>query len=310
MTGATGFVGSAVARTLVSAGHDVIGLTTQANKMPALAANGVEPALGDMRDAAAWRMQVSRCDAIVHAGQLGHGIRITRGVARSIADADLEAVRVLIDNAPERCSAFIYTCGAWIYGDCTGGSQQGGQLKPYPIAGYRLEAARLLMEAAESARKLPAMILRLGSVYGNGGLFKKLNLDPLVRGSRIYYPGDGTQKVSFIHADDVGRAYHCCLTRPVPGKIFDVCDDEPVSCGAFARELARQFGGKQPGSIPAWLVRLVAGPLVAGPIMGSTVIRNDKLAQACDFKPKFGTYREGIASLAKLYGRGGNATTK
>ncbi|MHC2764511.1 hypothetical protein ACVIU7_009625, partial [Bradyrhizobium liaoningense] len=40
------------------------------------------------------------------------------------------------------------------------------------------------------------------------------------------------------------------------------------------------------------------------------VIRNDKLAQACDFKPKFGTYREGIASLAKLYGRGGNATTK
>ena len=62
VTGASGFVGSAVCEALARAGHDVVGLVRAAGKAPALEALGVETVVGDMAEPATWEAAARRAE--------------------------------------------------------------------------------------------------------------------------------------------------------------------------------------------------------------------------------------------------------
>lgn len=294
--GATGFVGNAVAQLLVAIGHEVYGLTSQKSNVPLLSAQKIHPIYGDMQDQTTWQDYVRQADVIIHAAQLRHSARISTQLATAMAEADFNFTQKLLEHANE-CQAFIYTSGAWIYGNCKMIRQtEDLPLDPYAIAAYRLRSESVVLKAAN---QFPTMVLRLGMVYGNGGLFKKLTLDPMLLGKRTLIPGDGSQMISPIHAEDCARAYLACIEQPQPGEIFNVCDHEPISFETLVRSIGEKLKAKSAIKVPAWLIELYTGKLVSAPILGNTTIDNSKFINRLQFELNYPTYREGTTAIAQ-----------
>ena len=296
VTGGTGLVGQSVVKALRQAGHETVVLTTSPGKVELLRALGAEPVVGDMREAARWKDHASSADAIIHMGQLPMPTRITKRRLGVGIDADLRATRLLLDAASEACKAFVYTSGLLIYGPGTTPRSEDAPLCPYAMAAGKLRGERIALEAHQS-RKLPVMVLRLGVVYGPRGLFKTLYVDPMVRGKRARYPGNGRQIYSYVHCDDAAAAYLRCVESPAPGEIFNVADSEPVATGVFLTEMARRFEAPQPGGLPALIFKLATG-LIAEPLLSDNVVSSAKMQEQLGVQLRYPTYREGLAALA------------
>jgi nucleoside-diphosphate-sugar epimerase len=76
LTGATGYLGSAIAASLIRARHDVTALVRSSTSAARVLSYGIHPHHGDLRDAASYRDAALAADAIVHAGVEGGADRI------------------------------------------------------------------------------------------------------------------------------------------------------------------------------------------------------------------------------------------
>src|SRR5687768_10229041 len=114
MTGASGYIGSAVARELVRAGHEVTGLHHREESAEVVRAAGARPVRGDIADPATYAETAAGHDVLIH-------------LAADYKDqeaADTAAVDTLIEAARShmiRDAHLIYTSGCWVLGD-TGGT--------------------------------------------------------------------------------------------------------------------------------------------------------------------------------------------
>src|SRR6185295_14084100 len=108
VTGANGFIGSAVSAALARAGHEVVGLVRTPANARALAARGIEPWIGDMAEPAGWRARAAACELRVHC-------------AAEYSSRHRELDRATVQELLRPSAGLtIYTSGVWIYGD-TGG---------------------------------------------------------------------------------------------------------------------------------------------------------------------------------------------
>ena len=74
VTGATGFIGTAVVRELQEAGHEVLGLVRSKEAAGILATSGAEAHLGSLQDKDSLAAGVQRCEAVIHlAHDMGGG---------------------------------------------------------------------------------------------------------------------------------------------------------------------------------------------------------------------------------------------
>ena len=91
LTGATGFIGSAVAAQLAKAGHDLLVLAHSEASAKTLKSAGYLVIRGDMREPQQWKTEASKAEAIVHMAVLSRPIRTSRLWARQAAKCRPEA---------------------------------------------------------------------------------------------------------------------------------------------------------------------------------------------------------------------------
>src|ERR1041384_8558576 len=84
VTGATGYIGSAVAARLVRQGHQVFGLTRNADNARSLAAAGMTPVVGDLAELDEWQGGLQNCDAAVHTAFEGENGAADRSEERRV----------------------------------------------------------------------------------------------------------------------------------------------------------------------------------------------------------------------------------
>ena len=102
----------------------------------------------------------------------------------------------------KQCRAFVFSSGAWVYGD-TGPApvdESFPTTKPHRSSARRARFEQTLLSWTKEGR-LPVVIARPGMVYGEASLWKKLYLDAMRQKKRAMMPGDGENRVSFVAKD-------------------------------------------------------------------------------------------------------------
>jgi len=235
LTGATGYVGGAVARAFRSDGHEVWGSARDAGRAGQLAARGIEPVVGTLEAPAALLDRARACDVVVHAA-MGWGPDMFER-DRQIVDALLEAAR-----SGERLPVFLYTSGCWIYGDTAGRiADETSALNPPAYAKLRPGTERRVLEAGG----VRGIVMRPGCLYGGpGGLTAAWFAGALRRAPEVV--GDGRARWAMVHEEDVADAYVRAAESDLPGEIFDVSDgfEETQADMVRAAALAAGYSGE------------------------------------------------------------------
>ena len=263
MTGASGYVGAAVAAALVRAGHQVTGLSRTEASDAAVRALGATPVRGALGAVAAAKGAMAGHDAFVHAA-VDYGLG---------PPADREAVEALLAGAraARGPAAVVYTSGVWVLGPT---AIPAGEDAPTSRAAaadaWRPTHEQLVLAAAGG--DLVTEVVRPGLVYGE----KRGLITPGFEGGRARgaadVVGDGANRWPFIHRDDLAELYVRVLERRAAG-IFHGVDGQPLRVADAAAAACRAAGGKGDlRRIPLEEARKTMGPMADALAMDQVVV--------------------------------------
>jgi nucleoside-diphosphate-sugar epimerase len=233
LTGATGYVGSAVLESFLRAGHDVTALVRDPEKAESIARHGVHPVIGDLDKPSSYASEAERADVIVHTALDGSSRR---------DKIDRQAVETLLGVATSRAasgrpSAFIYTSGVWVLGDTAGPVAEDAPVTPTPLVAWRPEHERIVLEAGLS-RTPRTVVIRPGIVYGGSrGIIADLLKDAANGLVRVI--GEGKNHWPCIYARDLADVYLRVATNPEASGIFHANDEADESVGDIVDSIAR-----------------------------------------------------------------------
>jgi len=204
LTGATGYIGSAVLDALVRGGHDVTALVRDNEKAARVTAKGARPVIGNLADPDSYRAAADAQDGYVHTA---YDAVSGKGPAtdRVVIDTLLAAARRprTAGSAPAR-RFFIYTSGVWVLGQAPEAATEDAPINPSPIVAWRPDLEDLVVNAASA--QLRTVVIRPGVVYGGGGgivgdIFKAAT-NGLVR-----VVGDGNNHWPLVYDRDLADLY-------------------------------------------------------------------------------------------------------
>lgn len=235
LTGANGWIGSAVARVLLEAGHAVTGLVRTEEKAAAALAAGVTPLVGSLRDLAVLRQGAADADGVIHTA---FGIDFSR--IADLADEDREAIETFGEVFAGSRRAIVVTSGVGLLPD---GDVLTEDARPRPIPDFPRVSEQTAFALAE--RGLHASAVRLPrSVHGQGerhGFVPMLAAVARARGVSAYV-GDGRNLWPSVHRLDAARVFRLALERGASGEAFHAIAEQGVAFRQIAEALGRQLG--------------------------------------------------------------------
>lgn len=193
LTGATGYIGSAVLRTLLAQGEVVHALVRTNEAADTVTRAGAKPILGDIRDVGWLTRQLNAVDGAIHAASPGD--ETSQAVDAAVASAVVAAYA-------RTARPFVHTSGAWIYG--TGSSiDESSPFDPPPLVAWRRDVESSILDTA-----VAATIVVPGVAYGyGGGIPALIAAAPRSADGRLTVLGDGAQHWTTVHVDDLAALY-------------------------------------------------------------------------------------------------------
>jgi uncharacterized protein (TIGR01777 family) len=272
ITGASGLIGSALARFLATNGHDVVRLVRRTPKAKDEAR--WDPEAGEV-DATA----LAGVDAVVHlAGENIAGGRWTAGRKALLRASRVGPTQLLartLADLKEKPKVLVSASAMGFYGN----RGDAWVTEKDPPADDFL--GRLSVEweaAAEPARKAGIRVVhpRFGIVLSPvGGALGKMLLPFRMGVGGVV--GPGTQYMSWIALDDVLGVLHHLLERgDLEGPVNTVAP-EPVTNTVFTKTLGRVLGRPTVAPVPAFALRLALGEMADAALLSSTRVRPERL---------------------------------
>ena len=240
VTGATGLIGGAVARRLASAGHEVVGLARSDANAARLADRGYTVVRGDLADAAGLAEAARGVDAVVHAASPGD---------HRMAAYDEAATRAILDALRGTAKRFVYTSGCLLYG-ATGDTPatEDSSLAPIDLVRFRQALEGEVLAAASA--DVHAIVIRPAWVYGDrGGTAMMMHGSAREQGAARYI-GNGTNRWTTVHADDLADLYRLALETAPAGSIFNGAHGPAVPLVEIARAASEGAGAH--GRVAEW----------------------------------------------------------
>ena len=269
ITGATGFIGQAVARKAINLGHQVTALVRQDGSAAAsaLARLGVTLHIGDLREPQSFAATAGAADGVVHAAS-------TNDASAAIAD-QAAAVAMLSHLHPG--AAFVYTSGIWVYGDTEGKpATEASALNPTPLIAWRPAVEQEVLALA-ARRSIAAVVLRPAMVHGYGGGVFGMFAGMARQTGSVRVVGDGRNHWPAVHVDDLAAAYLSAVERAasgdsrVTGQIFNVVAEDAVAVADMGEAIRASIGADCVEPWPLDDARQSLGPFADALALDQTV---------------------------------------
>jgi nucleoside-diphosphate-sugar epimerase len=259
VTGATGFLGSALVTELVKRQQPVHILVRDEKKARQQFGDAVTIIPGDITDAAQVQRAVDGAITIYHlAGRLYH----PSIPAELYRQTHVEGTRVLLRacQGQTQLRRIVHVSTTGVYGVTgeTPAAEDASFAPTNPYEATKLEGEKLALQAYRE-QGLPVTVVRPGLVYGPGDLHLLGFFVSIKKGLFRVIDG-GKALLHPVYLDDLVAALLLCAERPqAPGRSYNIAGERPVTIRELAIAIAHALGrGLPPGSIPLWLANLAS----------------------------------------------------
>ena len=250
VTGATGFIGSATVRELLSAGHQVLGLSRSGT----LAETGATAVRGSLEDLDSLRRAAEAADGVIHTA-FGHG-DVTK-FAEACA-LDQRAIATIGEVLAGSNKPFAIASGTPMVRGGVATEHDIGD-RTNPISSLRAPAEDITLALAgrgvrSSVVRLPRCVHGASELGWRGGLASRLIA--LAEDKRVAaYAGDGAQRWPAVHRLDAARLFRLAIEHAPAGTRLHAVGDEGVTMRELAEAIGRRLGvpvaSKSPDQVAA-----------------------------------------------------------
>jgi nucleoside-diphosphate-sugar epimerase len=264
VTGATGFIGSAVVKELIGAGHQVIGVYRSDDKAKGLAATGAEIYRGSIDDPDSLKDGAARSDGIIH---LAFNHDFSQFLAN--CETDRRVIEALGSTLAGSDRPLIVTSGTAIAKVAPGvvatEDAPAVSASDFPRAASEETTAKL------AAGGLNTSVVRLPQVHDpeRQGLITWWIAISREKGL-FAYVGEGRNRWAAAHVSDVARLYRLAIEKSARGAIYNAVGEEGVSARDIAETIGRRLklpaksiSQEEAGDYFGWLAHLASRDMPA-----------------------------------------------
>jgi nucleoside-diphosphate-sugar epimerase len=233
LTGATGYIGSAVLDALLRARHDVVALVRDPRSAERLARREVQSVLGELARPAGYLDAAESADAILHTAF---------EKSKAGPDTDRCAIDAFLEVAARRTRAgapttLVYTSGIWVLGPTQGQATEESPLHPIELVAWR-PAHEALVQAAAVPGLVRTVIVRPGIVFGGArGIVGDLLKD--AQNGLLRIVGDGQNHWPCVYDRDLADLYVRLATNPDASGTYHATDEADERAGDIVAAIAR-----------------------------------------------------------------------
>lgn len=284
-----GYVGTALAESLLADGVRVGALTRNPEKADALRALGVSEVIEADLDSRDWHGVVTGSySAVVNCvSSAGGGLA---GYEKSYYEGQRSILKWIDSQSVDR---LIYTSSTSVY------PQDGGQIVDEqadtsgapPTGQVLLRSEQLLADPTHGLNHW--YVFRLAGIYGPG---RHYLLDSL-RAGQTEIAGSGEHHLNLIHLEDIVSALRVALGGEATSGIYNLCDNAPARKKDLVEWLAQKVGVEMPRFAP----ELTTGRLKRrGGQMPDRIVSNEKARQQLGWRPNYSDFRAGYERLVQF----------
>lgn len=232
VTGATGFIGSAIVKELIHAGHSVLGLARSESSANALIAAGAEVHRGDLENLDSLRAGAKDTDGVIHTGFIHDFARF-----KEVCEVDKLAIEAIGSVLAGSNRPLIVTSGTAL-------------VKPGSLATEDMKSTstlhpRVSEQAADNVMQLGVRtsVVRLSpSVHGMGDHGFVPMLINIAREKGISaYVGEARNRWNAVHRIDAANLYRLALENAAPGARYHAVAEEAVDFKAIAEAIGKHL---------------------------------------------------------------------
>jgi nucleoside-diphosphate-sugar epimerase len=260
LTGATGFIGTALIPELIGAGHQVLGLARSDAGAQALTAARAQVHRGDLEDLESLRKGAAQSDAVIHAGFVHDFSRF-----KEVCEIDRRAIEAIGSVLAGSDRPLLVTSGV-------AGLAAPGQLATEDqVVPADHPLPRVSEQAALALKGVSASVIRLPQVHDpiKQGLVTYLIAVAREKG-RSAYVAEGRNRWAAAHVSDVARLYRLALEKREAGAKYHAVDEEGVPLREIAEAIGRglkipvvSLSPKEAGAHFGWLTMFAGADLAA-----------------------------------------------
>lgn len=232
VTGATGFIGSALVPDLINAGHQVVGLARSDASAASLATAGADVYRGSIEDLESLRSAAAAADGVIH---LAFNHDFSRFAENS--ETDRRAIEALGEALAGSNRPLIITSGTGF----TPGRPRTEEDAPAPVSAAVPRASEQAAAFVE-AQGVRVLVVRLPQVHDpdKQGIFTYAVALARQKGVSAYI-GDGLNRLPAVHRFDAARLYKLVLEKGVAGTRYHAVAEEGVPVREIAEAIGRRL---------------------------------------------------------------------
>jgi nucleoside-diphosphate-sugar epimerase len=270
VTGASGWIGSAVVPELIGAGHQVLGLARSDASAKAVAGLGAGVLRGDLNDVGILRAGALDSDGVIHLAFIPG-----RPGFEAAVQADATAIETFAESLAGSGKPMLIS-GATITTPGRPATERDELIAQGPVAGRIRNMQAALAAAGRDVRACLVMLPR--SVHGQGerhGFVPQLIAMARAKGVSGYL-GDGASRWPAVHVKDAARLYRLAVEHAPAGAVLNAVGDEGVPVREVAEAIGRNLN-LPARSLPAEEYAGMLVPLLSTDMPASSAITQELL---------------------------------
>jgi len=234
VTGASGWIGSAVVPELLNAGHQVLGLARSDASAKAVAGLGAEVLRGDLNDTDVLRAGAVNSDGVIHLAF------VVPSVSEAATRTDAQAIETFAASLAASGKPLVISGATTV----TPGrpSTEGDELIAAGPIAARITNMRAALAAADTGVR-SCLVMLPRSVHGQGerhGFIPQLIATARAKGVSGYI-GDGASRWPAVHVKDAASLYRLAIEQAPAGAVLNAVGDEGVPVREIAEAIGRRL---------------------------------------------------------------------